>query len=191
MLRRGIDKAASILCVFRRNAHGVAAIEFALILPFGLVLFTGAVEYGDAIAIDRKVTLTTRTVTDLVTQYPTIATADLLTLMGASTQIIAPYSAANVVVIVSQVQVDSGGKSTVSWSKSLPPGHEETLGQQPVSPLPTNIQTPGSYYIWGEVRYTYTPTIGYMLTQQSFNLHDQTFMAPRVAIGGIACNDCP
>jgi Flp pilus assembly protein TadG len=77
MLRRGVDKTAAVLGVFRRNPRGVAAVEFALILPVGLALFAGAVVLGDAIAIDRKVTLTTRAVTDLVTQYATISQADI------------------------------------------------------------------------------------------------------------------
>jgi Flp pilus assembly protein TadG len=75
MLRRGVDKTAAVLGVFRRNPRGVAAVEFALILPVGLALFAGAVVLGDA--IDRKVTLTTRAVTDLVTQYATISQADI------------------------------------------------------------------------------------------------------------------
>jgi Flp pilus assembly protein TadG len=182
ILSRGAGKTASVLAVFHRNRRGLAAVEFALILPIGLALFTGAVEYGDAIAIDRKVTLTTRTVTDLVTQYPTISKADLNTLLGASAQIMAPYSAANVLVKVSQVQVDSGGNATISWSQSLPAGNGRTPGA-PYT-LPSNISTPGVYYILGEVQYNYTPAIGYLLTGTMI-LHDQTFMAPRVAAAGI------
>jgi Flp pilus assembly protein TadG len=183
MLRRVADRTASILGDFRRNRRGLAAVEFALVLPVGLALFTGAVIYGDAIAIDRKVTLTTRTVTDLVTQYATISKSDLDILLGASAQILSPYSSANAVVIVSQVQVDASGTAKIAWSRSLPIGNEETPGSTATT-LPINIKIPGAYYIWGEVRYTYTPAIGYMVTGPIV-LHDQTYMSPRVATSGI------
>jgi Flp pilus assembly protein TadG len=187
MLAGEVNGMVSILGAFRRDARGLAAVEFVLILPIALALFTGAIIYGDEIAIDRKVTLTTHTVTDLVTQVPSVAQADLQTLMGASSAIMAPYSAANVIVKVSQVQVNSAGVATISWSQSLPVGNSRTPGQT-VS-LPSTITTPGAYYIWGEVSYNYTPTIGYMLTG-SKTLSDQTYMSPRVSTA-VTCSDCP
>ena len=96
---------------FRRDPRATAAVEFVLILPIGLALFIGAVVYADAIATDRKVALTTRAVTDPVTQYPTMSLAEVQALLGAPAQIMAPHSAANVVVTVSQAQVDSGGNA--------------------------------------------------------------------------------
>jgi Flp pilus assembly protein TadG len=182
---RGLGQKISNLDFFRRDGRGIAAIEFALILPVGLALFTGAVIYGDAIAIDRKVTLTTRTVTDLITQYPSpIALADVQTAMGASAQIMAPYSATPIGVTISQVQISAAGVATISWSVPLN-GNSTVRNQGDVvtTLLPASINTPGAFYIWGEVLYTDTPTVGYMVTG-SFLLHDQTFMAPRIATAG-------
>ncbi len=45
----------------RADMRGTAAIEFSLILPLMLSLFIGTVEFYNAIAIDRKVTLMART----------------------------------------------------------------------------------------------------------------------------------
>jgi Flp pilus assembly protein TadG len=175
--RWGADNRSSIFRRWRRDPRGMAAAEFALILPIALFLFTGTITYGNAIYIDRKVTLTARTVTDLVTQYSTVATADVQTVLAASSTIIAPYSAANIVVTVSEVQTDATGKATIAWSQSLN-GTARPAGQ--VVSLPSTIDTPSIYYIWGEVSYTYTPTIGYLVTG-SMILHDQTYMAPRIS----------
>ena len=96
----------SILRDWRNATGGAAAGEFAMILPIALFFFTGTVTFGDAIYIDRKVTLTARTVTDLVTQYSSVASTDVQTVLGASSAIVAPYSTANMVVTVSELQTN-------------------------------------------------------------------------------------
>ena len=45
-----------------RGEGGMAAVEFALILPFMLIAYLGGVEVGDGVAINRKVAITTRAV---------------------------------------------------------------------------------------------------------------------------------
>jgi Flp pilus assembly protein TadG len=181
----GVREQSSILrnfrlLGFREDSRGAAGLEFALVLPFALVLFTGAVTYGDAIAIDRKVTLTTRSVTDLVTQYQSISKADLQTLLdSASSAIVAPYSATPLVVTVSQVTTDSHGNATIAWTQSTTAGAADVHRPGDTVSLPTQIDTPQASYIWGEVVYTYTPTIGYQVTGPLV-LTDQTYMSPRL-----------
>lgn len=163
---------------FRGDPRGTAMVEFALIVPVALILFTGTVIYGDAIAIDRKVTLTARTVTDLVTQYGTISYATLQTVLSASSLIIAPYSGSSIVVTVSEVQTNSAGAATITWSYSTPNGTPRPQGQSVT--LPAAIDTANVTYIWGEVSYTDTPAVGYQVTG-SITLTDQTYMAPRIS----------
>jgi Flp pilus assembly protein TadG len=180
--QRGEDKKSSHRRAFLRNSHGSAALEFAFIVPVALSLLTGVVEYGDAIAIDRKVTLTARTVTDLVTQYSNISQAELLVLMGASSAIVAPYSSSNIGVTVSEVSTDASGNPTITWTQALNGNSTVHHIGDPVTTLPTTIKTPNMNYIWGEVNYTYTPMIGYQVTGP-FVIHDQTYMAPRISAG--------
>jgi Flp pilus assembly protein TadG len=52
----------------RRDRRGLAAVEFALVVPLMLVLFFGALEFSSGVAVDRKVTLVARTLSDLTTQ---------------------------------------------------------------------------------------------------------------------------
>jgi Flp pilus assembly protein TadG len=163
---------------FRRDRRGAAVSEFTMILPFVLLLFTGAITYGDAIAIDRKVTLTTHTVTDLVTQYTTLSTAELQTLLNASSSIVAPYSASNISVVVSEVSTDASKNATVVWSQ--PAGNGVALTKGASVTLPPAIDLPNVTYIWGQVSYTYTPSIGYEVTGPIV-LTDQTYMSPRLS----------
>jgi len=75
---------------FCRDRRGVAAVEFSLILPIMLTIYLGGVEVGDGFAIDTRVTLVTRAVTDLATQYVTIDNSDMSTILNASTAIVTP-----------------------------------------------------------------------------------------------------
>lgn len=179
----------SPLRIFRHNRRGMAAVEFALILPVALALYTGAIVYGDAIAIDRKVTLTTHAVTDLVTQtmVDKVTMADIANYLGASSAVISPYSAANLSITVSEVQVDPTGTfATVVWSRTLN-GTARTPGTRVT--IPASILVANAVYVLGESSYSYTPAIGYMVTG-SITLTDQTYMSPR-NVSSITCTDCP
>src|SRR5258707_563688 len=54
-------RARLAVTTLANDGRGVAAIEFAMIVPIMLVLFFGTVEFSAGIAEDRKVTLMART----------------------------------------------------------------------------------------------------------------------------------
>ena len=63
-----LRRAARAARALRDDARATAAVEAALILPIALTMFALLIYGAEAFAIQRKVTLTARTVTDLVTQ---------------------------------------------------------------------------------------------------------------------------
>lgn len=159
-----------------RDGRGVAATEFALMVPIMLVLFVGVTEVGQAIAISRKVTITVRTVTDLVTQYAALSTTDMGNLLGASAQVIAPYPSSNLAITVSEVSTDANGNATVTWSQSLN-GTANKVGQQVT--LPTGMNQPNISLIWGQAHYKYTPVLGDNIIGTT-TLSDQIYMNSRL-----------
>ena len=65
-----------------------------MLLPLLVTLYLGTFEITQGIGIERKVTLTTRTVADLATQVSSISNTDMTNLLGASSMVDAyPYSA--------------------------------------------------------------------------------------------------
>ena len=84
---------ARIVVRFARDQRGVSAVEFAMLLPLMLTLYLGAVEVSQGIGIDRKVTLTARTVADLASQVSSINNADMTNMLNASAAVIAPFHA--------------------------------------------------------------------------------------------------
>jgi Flp pilus assembly protein TadG len=160
---------------FARGQSGLAAVEFAAILPFMLTLYLGGVELGTGVAINRKVTITARAVADLASRYTLIKNADMSTILGAASTVIAPYSGSLLAVTVSQISVDANGVATFAWSDTSG-GTAHAVGSP--ATLPGTLATPNSYYILGEVRYNYTPTLGYVMTG-TLTLSNQIYMSPR------------
>lgn len=160
----------------RGDRRGVAAVEFAIILPFMLALYIGGVELGDGLAIQVKVTDTTHIVADLATQNTSINNATMLGILGASSATIAPYSATNINVTVSEVSTDAAGVATITWSDALH-GAGRPVGQQIT--LPTSLAgLPNISLILGEATYSYTPNLGYTITG-TVNLSDGYYLFPR------------
>jgi Flp pilus assembly protein TadG len=160
-----------------RDQRGVSAVEFAMLLPLMITLYLGVVEISQAVGIDRKVTLTTRTVADLASQVQSITNTDMTNLLGASAAVIAPYDAAPLKVTVSEVYIDANGTAKVKWSDTLNGTKRAT---DSTVTLPAALNVAGTYLIWSEVAYTYKPAIGYVVTG-TLNLSDQIFMRPRLS----------
>ena len=113
------------------DCRGIAATEFAVIVPVMLVMFFGVVEISSGIAVDRKVTLVARTLTDLTSQSApdqqppgnrnaaTIGDIDLQNAFTASAAILQPYLPTPEKATISEIYIDSAGKkATVTWSKA-------------------------------------------------------------------------
>ena len=160
-----------------RDQRGVSAVEFALLLPLMLTLYLGAVEISQAIGIDCKVTLTSRTVADLASQISSLASSDMSNILAASSSVIAPYDSTKLKVTVSEVTIDSNSKATVTWSCTLG-GTAHAVGSAVT--LPSALNVANTSLIWGEATYAYTPTIGYVVTG-TLNLSDHIYMSPRVS----------
>jgi Flp pilus assembly protein TadG len=159
--------------------RAVAAVEFAIIVPFMLLLYVGGVELGDGLAISVKVSETAHTVADLVSRNACVTDTTLNTMLGASSATIAPYPASNATITVSEVSTDAGGNATVTWSKALngsprPVNQPMTLPSSLGTPSPPNISL-----ILGEVTYQYTPNLGFAING-TVPITDTYLLFPRV-----------
>lgn len=157
------------------DPSGVAAVEFALVLPVMLTLYIGGVSVTEAISIDRKVTLISYTVADLTAQASSVNAAEITNILNAASAAISPYSAATLKVTVSAVKIDANQVATVDWSETL----NGTKRSGNVSSLiKPELRIPNTGLIWGEASYTYKPAIGYVITG-TISLADEIFLRPR------------
>lgn len=155
---------------------GIAAVEFALILPFMCLLYLGGFEVMDEISTRRQVALTASTVAEIVSQYSTISQSQTMPgILAASKSVLTPFAASNAVVIVTCITIDNTGKATVAWSQAQN-GTGHTVGST-VS-LPAALDVPNTTVIWGETSYSYTPLIDY-LHFGTKTIYSSIYMLPR------------
>lgn len=159
------------------NESGIAAVEFAMLLPLMLTLWLGTTEISSGIAADRKVTLTARTTADLVSQVTGLSTSDMTNSLNAASAVIAPYNSSNLKVTVSSISIDVNSKATIAWSVTKN-GTARGVGSSVT--LPSALLVASTCLIWSEVQYTYKPTIGYVVTG-TLTLKDQMYMRPRLS----------
>ncbi len=76
-MRRLARRAALVVRRFRKSRSGVAATEFALMVPAMMMIWVGMVVATDALTADKKVTLLTRTLADMTTQMQAVSQADM------------------------------------------------------------------------------------------------------------------
>lgn len=172
-----VRKFAYLADGLRRDERGLSAVEFALLLPLMLALYLGSIEISQGISADRKVTLTTRTVADLVSQVSSVNNSDMQNSLNAAATVMAPFSTTNLKVVVTSIKVDASGKATVDWSDTLN-GTARSKGSSVT--LPTALNIANSSLILSEVQYAYKPTIGYLISG-TMTLKDQIYMRPRLS----------
>lgn len=163
---------------FGRDRSGVAAIEFAMLLPIMVLLLFGGYAIAEAVLLSRKVTITTRALADLTSQYASVSASDTATILSASRQIIAPFDSAPLGMRLSEISTDATGLiATVAWSQGV---NATAYPGGTLITLPTGMRTPNTSYILSEVTYSYNPAAIYGLVGP-FNISDKIFMLPRIS----------
>src|ERR1700675_3923649 len=73
------------------DCSGIAATEFAVIVPVMLVMFFGTVEFSSGVAVDRKMTLIARLLSDLTSQSLSVSDADITNFTTTAKAELYPY----------------------------------------------------------------------------------------------------
>jgi Flp pilus assembly protein TadG len=187
-----------------RDRSAIAATEFAVIVPIMLVMFFGTVEFSSAVAVDRKVTLVARTLSDLTSQALNSVTDNYLqNVFTASIAITTPYSATPTKAQISEIYVDSTKVAKIQWSKAATISSAATQATLATSThnagdivtIPTALQVPQTYLIFSEVSYLYTPTVGYVMGSAGVTLSDVAYTRPRqntcITYNNVPASTCP
>jgi Flp pilus assembly protein TadG len=188
-MSRAMHSLADICVRVRRSAvgllndrSGIAAVEFAFIVPLMLVAFFGTIEFSSGLAVDRKVSLVARAVANMTSQGAQATSGDLTNYFGAGNKIMTPYAAPN--MTVSELYIDpSSGNARVQWSQGSAPRAVSSVVTIPPSLIARNPSTnainPSQYLIFSEVNILYKPTIGYVMAPSGVTLSDIAYAIPR------------
>jgi Flp pilus assembly protein TadG len=192
----------------RTDQRGIAAVEFALILPFMLTLYLGIIELSKGYMASQRMTLVARTLADLTAQQQQLQTGGTTnvtdTLMsgifGASKAIMAPYDPTKLTMTVSQIQLklksDNVTCCDAKTNWTIPNNGGTARPCQVLTPsnaapvstttIPTGFtaspSTPG-YLIVADVTYQYILGFSFQIwnwkLSKAFNMAQTQYMRPR------------
>ena len=193
--------------LFRRfvdSTGGVAIVEFALVVPLLLVLYLGSIEASSLYTVDRRITVISGTMGDLISRWnpddndiPQGTIDDYFT---AAEVIMTPYDPTGLEQVVSVIWINSTGATKVLWSKASGGGTPRATNS--TYPLAATTQmnviargTSGGWLVVSEASYAYTPMLG-LVFQNPLDLDHTSYFLPRfadcitVVVGGItsACS---
>lgn len=157
------------------DRSGIAATEFAVIVPVMLVMFFGTVEFSSGVAVNRKVTLMARTLSDLTSQSTSVSNTDLTGFFAASKGVMTPYPSAPTQSTISELYIVPGSLAVkVIWSQ----GHSPR-GTGTTVTIPNELKVGDTYLIFSEVSYRYVPAVGKVMAPTGVNLTDVAYTRPR------------
>lgn len=188
--------AAAKLATLRANNTGIAAVEFALILPLMMITYLSVAEVSLVLSADTKIISVARASSDLTAQLSTIADADINSVFDTAGPLMSPFAANTVKIAISSVLffTNPGGSTLdpipmVDWSvtkngasKRLCPPLTVVDNNTPASPtvVARGETANGKTIIIADVSYAYTPMFGARVVPGgAITLKQTTFMRPR------------
>lgn len=115
MLRRaGITRR--LVGRLRREKSGLAAVEFAFVLPVMLTFFLGLVEAGQALGCRADVVGLASTGADLIAQKSTIVHADMVNVFSALNAMLFPFDPSQAAVTIYSITDNGTAAGHVAWS---------------------------------------------------------------------------
>jgi Flp pilus assembly protein TadG len=175
---------------FARDARGVSAIEFALILPAMVLLYFGLAEIVTAMMAERRAGHAASAVGDLVAQHRAQDIdkdlVDDIFYVGVGTM--RPFPTADLSLRVTSVQSDEDNIPRVIWSRAHGPGMTKLAAGEDVT-VPGNLLVAGDSVVMSEMTYSYETPFKYFVPN-SLVFQDKFYLRPR-RTAVIQCPDCP
>jgi Flp pilus assembly pilin Flp len=147
---------------FRRDRSGIAAVEFALVLPVMMLFALGVAEVGRFALLTLKLQHAANTMGDLAARDEELSLAALQNMFFAMEHIVQPFDLTDQgVVIVSGVGTDAGDPPRVFWQRDGAGSLDEDSevgGEGDAATLPEGlIVRDGETVIVAEAVFRYTP----------------------------------
>ena len=180
-----------ILGRFRRSQSGVAAVEFALMVPAMMAVWVGMVIATDALTADKKVTLLARTLADMTTQMVAVSQSDMDSIFSATESVLWPHPSDQLGMRVTAIDIDGAGVAFVDWS--VVPSNAGMRGSfsplarcSKYTGLPAGLKVARTSIILSEVSMVYKASAATQIVDEMFKssggtmpLGDTLYMRPR------------
>jgi len=183
-----------------RDRKAIAGTEFALILPFMLLLLICMAEITGAMNEDRKVSRISSSIADLVAQAQTVTTGELDAVLDLGEKILAPYPDDDLEIIIASVTFDEDGDPEVDWSYDSSGSEPWSEGAAPPFTLPATLSSPNTSIVVCQTTLGYVPPFagivtnakmfaGYFERDTLIELSDTYYLRPRLT-DTVVCSNC-
>lgn len=204
-LKTFLRSAARPIRAIAGNRRGVAAVEFAFIVPVLLCLYLVTMEASEAIEVNKKVSRMASSVADLITQQSRMQKSEVVAVMKIATAALQPYhrSTSDIQVTAIQLGTEATPVARAVWSVKLDSSGNPIAVVAKNSVINDtrldNIRTAGAFYIrvTSTLPYqpmsTYSPTspaLGLLSAFSNIQMGETFYLRPRVSTT-IPCDDCP
>ncbi|CDX22824.1 conserved hypothetical protein [Mesorhizobium sp. ORS 3324] len=190
---------AKRFCLDRR---GVAAIEFAFIVPVLLILYFITMEASQAIETSKKVSRIGSMVADLVTQQTSVTKADLDAIMKIGTSTLQPYNRSSPSIIITGIQItdETTPKVQVAWSRKLVGStYSVDAATGSTTTVPSTLNIRNTFLVRVESDLAYKPiitwsadnskTLGLTSAFNNISMGETYYLRPRRG-PTVPCSDC-
>ena len=184
------------------DRRGVAAIEFALIVPLLLSMYFVTMEVSQAIETNKKVSRVGSMVADLVTQQQTITKSELDAILAIGESLLQPYNRSKPTIIITAIEItdETTPKVKVFWSRKLTAGaYSIGAAKGTTTTVPTALNTRGSFLVRVQSSLSYKPVVtwaagdkqalGLTAAFDNISMAETYYLRPRMS-QQIACGDC-
>jgi len=192
------DKARRLV----RDRDGVAALEFALIVPLLLALYFVTMEVAQAIEANKKVGRAASMVGDLITQQQTMSKVELEGIMRIGESTLQPYNRSDIDIEITAIEVtnEETPKIQVVWSRKLVNGvFSAGLAKDAPVIIPPALRIKGSFLVRAETKLAYEPvitwaasaktTLGLAAAFDGIAMAETYYLRPRMSTT-VPCSDC-
>lgn len=169
---------------FARAKSGLAALEFAILLPMMVVALFGSIDLIDTLSANKRAQNVTASLSDVVARDTEVSDAEVSGLWAATNILMYPNSSTAMQVRVTSVSITSATSATVVWSEGHG-GYAPRVANSTVS-LPSAMMNAGTSVIMTETIYPYSPPLGFIfpsitLTHTAYRRSRLVDPIPRVA----------
>lgn len=175
------------------DVRGVAAVEFALILPLLVTLFFGELEISDLLTVNRRVVTSVNALTDLVTQERDLTTAEIDSIMLGARQTISPNAGSTLTFKVTSVirNPNNANQLIVVWSRDSQGGTPYAANSVFTKIHDVTLVNPGASLVVGEVQYNYVSSLMRVVTPMTKSYSELVTRWPRRSDQVVICGASP
>lgn len=145
---------------FARAQSGLAALEFAILLPMMVIALFGSIDLIDTLNANKRAQNVAASLADVVARDTEISNAEVTGLWSASDILMYPNTGSGMKVRVSSINIPNANTATVVWSEGHG-GYAARTANSSVT-LPAAMRNAGTSVIMTETIYTYTPPLHFL-----------------------------